>query len=87
MSLTADADFPRDRSALLREHFADLNDDRESWRVAYPIKEVLFLVTCATPTHRDARARRGERERQLPSRSQKQAVAREREGVHWVDFQ
>ena len=41
-------EFPRDRLALLLKHFADLNDDRESWRVAYPIKEVLFLVVCAT---------------------------------------
>jgi predicted transposase YbfD/YdcC len=36
------------RLALLLEHFAEINDDRENWRVAYPLKEVLLLVTCAT---------------------------------------
>lgn len=48
MFVAADEDFPRDRLALLLKRFADLNDDRQSWRVAYPIREVLFLVTCAT---------------------------------------
>jgi predicted transposase YbfD/YdcC len=48
MSLAVCEDFPRDRLALLLKHFADLNDDREAWRVAYPIAEVLLLVTCAT---------------------------------------
>lgn len=48
MSVAAGDDFPRDRLALLLKQFAELNDDRESWRVAYPIGEVLFLVTCAT---------------------------------------
>ena len=40
--------FAPDRLAVLLEHFAELNDERESWRVAYPLKEVLLLVTCAT---------------------------------------
>lgn len=39
---------PRARLALLLKHFSELNDDREAWRVLYPIKEVLFLVVCAT---------------------------------------
>jgi len=39
---------PRARLALLLEHFSELSDDREAWRVLYPIKEVLFLVVCAT---------------------------------------
>jgi predicted transposase YbfD/YdcC len=39
---------PRARLALLLEHFSELNDDREAWRVLYPIEEVLLLVTCAT---------------------------------------
>ena len=39
---------PRARLALLLEHFSALSDDREAWRVLYPIKEVLFLVVCAT---------------------------------------
>jgi len=40
--------FAPDRLAVLLRHFAKLNDERESWRVAYPLKEVLLLVTCAT---------------------------------------
>src|SRR5260370_25076940 len=44
----ADEETPRARLALLLEHFAELGDDREPWRVMYPLKEVLLLVTCAT---------------------------------------
>lgn len=33
---------------FLLEHFSELDDDREPWRVLYPIEEVLLLVTCAT---------------------------------------
>src|SRR5262249_28887138 len=40
--------FAPDRLAVLLKHFAELNDERESWRGAYPLKEVLLLVTCAT---------------------------------------
>lgn len=36
------------RLALLLEHFSELEDGRQSWRVAYPLREVLFLVVCAT---------------------------------------
>src|ERR1700751_1979148 len=39
---------PRARLTLLLQHFSELKDDREPWRVAYPLKEVLLLVTCAT---------------------------------------
>jgi predicted transposase YbfD/YdcC len=39
---------PRARLALLLQHFAELEDDREPHRVVYPLKEVLLLVTCAT---------------------------------------
>ena len=39
---------PRARLALLLKHFSELKDDREAWRVLYPIKEVLLLVVCAT---------------------------------------
>jgi len=39
---------PRARLALLLGHFSELDDDREAWRVLYPIEEVLLLVTCAT---------------------------------------
>src|SRR3984893_14721698 len=38
---------PRARLAVLLEHFSELDDDREAWRVVYPIAEVLLLVTCA----------------------------------------
>jgi len=40
------ADKPR--LALLLEHFAWLGDDRERWRVAYPLPEVLLLLVCGT---------------------------------------
>jgi predicted transposase YbfD/YdcC len=36
------------RLALLLDHFSELEDGRQSWRVAYPLREVLFLVVCAT---------------------------------------
>ena len=48
MALAFDAEFPKARLARLLKHFAALDDDREAWRVLYPIKEVLLLVTCAT---------------------------------------
>ena len=41
-------EMPRDRLALLLKHFSQIKDDREPWRVAYPLAEVLLLVTCAT---------------------------------------
>src|SRR5450631_1756253 len=41
-------DPPRARLAVLLQHFSDLDDSREPWRVMYPLKEVLLLVTCAT---------------------------------------
>jgi predicted transposase YbfD/YdcC len=33
---------------LLLDHFAQIRDMRQSWKVAYPLREVLFLVVCAT---------------------------------------
>jgi hypothetical protein len=48
MTMTSEPVFAPARLALLLQHFAEINDDRESWRVAYPLKEVLLLVTCAT---------------------------------------
>lgn len=48
MDTILDYESPRARLALLLEHFADLDDGREAWRVLYPIEEVLLLVTCAT---------------------------------------
>ena len=46
--LLADNEMPRMRVALLLEHFSRLDDDREPWRVMYPLSEVLLLLTCAT---------------------------------------
>src|SRR6202163_4786212 len=51
MALTAtilDEEVPRARVAVLLKHFSRLGDDREPWRVMYPLKEVMLLVTCAT---------------------------------------
>ena len=39
---------PKPRLALLLDHFAAVEDSRQSWRVMYPLREVLFLVVCAT---------------------------------------
>lgn len=36
------------RLKLLLDHFARLEDDREPWRVAHPLPEVLLLVVCGT---------------------------------------
>jgi predicted transposase YbfD/YdcC len=44
----ADEEFPRDRLALLLEHFSEIEDEREPWRVLYPLSEVLLLVVCGT---------------------------------------
>jgi len=38
----------RPRLRVLLDHFAAIEDDRPSWRVMYPLREVLFLVVCAT---------------------------------------
>jgi len=43
-----DFTLPKPRLALLLKHFAEIKDTRESCRVAYPLREVLFLVVCAT---------------------------------------
>lgn len=46
--LRLDEDTPRARLAVLLQHFSELADDREPWRVMYPLEEVLLLVTCGT---------------------------------------
>src|ERR1700738_564312 len=51
MALTAtilDEEVPGARVAVLLKHFSRLGDDREPWRVMYPLKEVMLLLTCAT---------------------------------------
>jgi hypothetical protein len=36
------------RLRLLLDHFSQIKDTRQSWKVAYPLREVLFLVVCGT---------------------------------------
>ena len=48
MDTIVDDESPRARLAVLLQHFSELDDEREAWRVVYPIAEVLLLVTCAT---------------------------------------
>lgn len=38
----------KDRLRLLLDHFGRVGDPREACKVKYPLREVLFLVTCAT---------------------------------------
>src|ERR1700686_3325937 len=48
MDTIFDGEVPRGRLALLLRPFSELKDNREPWRIVYPLKEVLLLVTCAT---------------------------------------
>ena len=36
------------RLRLLLDHFSKVKDTRQSWKVAYPLREVLLLVVCGT---------------------------------------
>lgn len=40
--------FEKPRLKALLDHFAAIEDPREPWRVAHPLREVLFLVVCGT---------------------------------------
>lgn len=40
--------FVKDRLRLLLDHFGAVGDPREACKVRYPLREVLFLVTCAS---------------------------------------
>ena len=42
-----DEEMPRSRLAVLLEHFSQLDDGREQWRVMYPLSEMLLLLTCS----------------------------------------
>ena len=33
---------------MLLDHFAEIKDTRQAWKVMYPLREVLFLVVCGT---------------------------------------
>ncbi|MFO0169586.1 MAG: ISAs1 family transposase, partial [Alphaproteobacteria bacterium] len=35
-------------SASLLDHFSALEDPRQSWKVVYPLPEIMLLVLCAT---------------------------------------
>jgi predicted transposase YbfD/YdcC len=48
MAMMFDELTPRSRVAVLLKEFAQIDDDREPWRVAFPLAEVLLLLTCAT---------------------------------------
>ena len=48
MTLTAEPDLAPARLAVLLQHLAQINDEHDSWRVAYPLRKVLLPVTCAT---------------------------------------
>ncbi len=37
----------RPRLAALLDHFAEIADGRQGWKVMYPLREVLFLVVCS----------------------------------------
>ena len=39
---------PKPRLRLLLDHFSAIKDARQPWKVAYPLREVLFLVVCGT---------------------------------------
>ncbi len=46
MDLNLEDETPLERLALLLKEFSRVDDDREPWRVAYPLSEVLLLLTC-----------------------------------------
>ena len=40
--------FVKDRLRLLLDHFGEVGDPREAAKIKFPLREVLFLVSCAT---------------------------------------
>jgi predicted transposase YbfD/YdcC len=48
MDAIFDEETPRASLAILLQHFSQIEDGRDPWRVAYPLEEVLLLLTCAT---------------------------------------
>ena len=48
METILDEELPRSRLAVLLKHFSQIEDGRQSWRVAFPLAEMLLLLTCAT---------------------------------------
>jgi predicted transposase YbfD/YdcC len=43
-----EATLEKPRLAILLKHFGEIADERERWRVVYPLPEVLLLVVCGT---------------------------------------
>jgi DDE_Tnp_1-associated len=41
-------EFSKSRLKSLLDHLGRVDDVREPWRVAHPLREVLFLVVCGT---------------------------------------
>src|SRR3954463_16191458 len=54
MSVALLESLPNSRLKALLEHFAQIEDPREPWRVAHPLPEVLLLVVCGTIAECDA---------------------------------
>ena len=48
MALGFDDGFAPARVAVLLKEFSQLDDEREPWRVMYPLAEMLLVLTCAT---------------------------------------
>ena len=48
MSQVAIETLPKSRLKALLDHFGEITDPREPWRVAHPLPEVLLLVVCGT---------------------------------------
>lgn len=48
MSLVTLERFPKSRLKALLDHFADIDDPREPWRVAFRLQKLLLLVVCGT---------------------------------------
>jgi hypothetical protein len=48
MEMILDEELPRSRLAVLLKQFSQIEDGRQSWRVAFPLAEMLLLLTCAT---------------------------------------
>lgn len=48
MSVVILEGFEKSRLKALLDHFGEIEDPREPWRVAHPLPEVLFLVVCGT---------------------------------------
>jgi hypothetical protein len=48
METIMDEELPRSRLAVLLGHVSQIEDGRQSWRVAFRLMEMLRLLTCAT---------------------------------------